>query len=36
MLWLEAPLVELKMDQGTKMKLWCDNRSAISIANNLV
>jgi Reverse transcriptase (RNA-dependent DNA polymerase) len=36
MLWLKAPLVELKMDQGAKMKLWCDNKSAISIANNLV
>jgi hypothetical protein len=28
--------LELKMDQGTQMKLWCDNKSAISIANNPV
>jgi hypothetical protein len=36
MLWLRALLLELKMDQGTQMKLWCDNKSAISIANNPV
>jgi hypothetical protein len=24
------------MDQGTKMNLWCDNKSAISITNNPV
>jgi hypothetical protein len=29
-------LVELKLDQGVKMKMWCDNNSAISIANNPV
>jgi hypothetical protein len=31
-LWLKALLIELKVDLGTK--LWCDNKSAISIANN--
>lgn len=36
MLWLRALLVELKVDQGAQMKLWCDNESAISIANNPV
>jgi hypothetical protein len=36
LLWLKALLVELKMDQGIHMKLWCDNKSAISIANNPV
>jgi hypothetical protein len=36
MLWLKALLVELKMDQRAQMKLWCDNKSAISIANNHV
>jgi hypothetical protein len=36
MMWLRALLVELKMDQGAQMKLWCDNKSAISIANNPV
>jgi Reverse transcriptase (RNA-dependent DNA polymerase) len=36
MLWLRALLVELKIDQRAQMKLWCDNKSAISIANNLV
>jgi hypothetical protein len=36
MLWLRALLFELKMNQGTQMKLWCDNKSAISIANNPV
>ena len=35
MLWLKALLVELKVDQGDQMKLWC-NKSTISIANNLV
>ena len=29
-------LVELNLDQGTKMSLWCDNKLAISIANNSV
>jgi hypothetical protein len=36
MLWLRALLVELKIDQRAQMKLWCDNKSAISIANNPV
>jgi hypothetical protein len=36
MLWLKGLLTDLKLDQGTHMKLWCDNQSAISIANNLV
>jgi hypothetical protein len=36
MLWLRALLVELKVDQRAQMKLWCDNKSTISIANNLV
>jgi hypothetical protein len=34
MLWLKGLLTDLKLDQGTQMKLWCDNQSAISIANN--
>jgi hypothetical protein len=36
MIWLRSILVELKMNQGAQMKLWCDNKSAINIANNLV
>jgi hypothetical protein len=36
MLWLRALLVELKIDQRAQMKLWCDNKSSISIANNPV
>jgi hypothetical protein len=36
LLWLRALLVEFEMDQGGKMKLWCDSKSAISIANNPV
>jgi hypothetical protein len=36
LLWLRALLVELKMDQGGKMKLWCDSKSTISIVNNPV
>jgi hypothetical protein len=36
MLWLRALLVELKVDQGTQMKLWYDIKSAINIANNPV
>jgi hypothetical protein len=36
MIWLRSILVELKMNQGDKMKLWCDNKSAINIANNPV
>jgi Reverse transcriptase (RNA-dependent DNA polymerase) len=36
MLWLRALLVELKIDQRAQMKLWCDNKTAISITNNPV
>jgi hypothetical protein len=36
LLWLRDLLVELKMDQRGKMKLWCDSKLAISIANNPV
>jgi hypothetical protein len=36
LLWLRALLVELKIDQGGKIKLWCDSKSAINIANNPV
>ncbi|KAJ4737614.1 Transposon Ty1-H Gag-Pol polyprotein [Rhynchospora pubera] len=36
LLWLRGLLRELKMGQGDQMKLWCDNKSAISIANNPV
>jgi len=35
MLWVKNLLTELKLMQGT-LKLWCDNKSAISIANNPV
>jgi hypothetical protein len=34
MLWLKGLLTDLKLDQGTQMKLWCNKQSAISIANN--
>ncbi|XP_020571904.1 uncharacterized protein LOC110018808 [Phalaenopsis equestris] len=34
MMWLIALLVELKVDQRTQMRLWCDNKLAIDIANN--
>jgi hypothetical protein len=34
MIWLRSILVELKMNQGTQMKSWRDNKSAIIIANN--
>jgi hypothetical protein len=36
MIWLRSILVELKMNQGAQIKLWCDNKSAISITNNPV
>jgi hypothetical protein len=36
MMWLRAMLVELKVDQRAQMKLWYDNKSVISIANNPV
>jgi hypothetical protein len=35
-LWLKGLLTELKLDQEVQMKLWCNNKSAISIINNLV
>jgi hypothetical protein len=36
MLWLKKLLKDFKMNHGAKMKLWCNNKSAISIVNNLV
>jgi hypothetical protein len=36
MIWLRSILLELKMNQGAWMRLWCDNKLAISIANNPV
>ncbi|KAK8937204.1 hypothetical protein KSP39_PZI011852 [Platanthera zijinensis] len=36
LLWLRGMLVELKLDRGDGMKLWCDSQSTISIANNPV
>ena len=36
MLWLRTLLVGLKMNQENQMRLWCNNKSAISIADNLV
>jgi hypothetical protein len=36
MLWLKRLLKDLKVNHGGKMKLWCDSKSAINIANNLV
>jgi len=35
MLWVMNLLSELKLGKGP-MKLWCDNRSTINIANNPV
>ncbi|KAJ1273934.1 hypothetical protein BS78_05G023700 [Paspalum vaginatum] len=35
MLWVKNLLSELKLSEGP-FKLWCDNQSAINIANNLV
>ena len=34
--WLKSLLEELGVSEDAKMKLWCDNKSAISIANNPV
>ena len=34
MLWIKNLLSELKLIVATPIKLWCDNRSAINIANN--
>nr|AAP54332.2 retrotransposon protein, putative, unclassified [Oryza sativa Japonica Group] len=36
LLWLKNLLAELKLSTSTSMKLWCDNKSAINIANNPV
>ena len=36
MVWLKRLLEELKVNHGAQMKLWCDSKSAISIANNPV
>lgn len=36
MLWIRNLLSEMKILGVTPMKLWCDNKSAINIANNLV
>ncbi|KAI3456021.1 hypothetical protein Pfo_012684, partial [Paulownia fortunei] len=36
MLWLKRVLEELKMPLNMPMKLYCDNKAAISIAQNLV
>jgi hypothetical protein len=33
---LKTLLIKVKLDQRDQMKLWCDNKLAISIANNLV
>jgi hypothetical protein len=34
LLWLKNLLSELKLSTNSTMKLWCDNQSAINIANN--
>jgi hypothetical protein len=36
MLWLNGLLINLKLDQGAQMKLWCDNKLTIIIVNNSV
>jgi hypothetical protein len=36
MLWLKNLLTELKVLRRGPLKLWCDNKSAINIANNHV
>jgi hypothetical protein len=36
MLWLKRLLEDLKVNHVEKMKLWCDSKSAINIANNHV
>jgi hypothetical protein len=36
MLWLKRLLEDLKVNHRVKIKLWCDNKSLISIANNPV
>ena len=36
LLWIKNLLSELKLQEDSSMKLWCDNKSAINIANNPV
>jgi hypothetical protein len=36
MLWLKRLLKDLKVNHGGKIKLWCDSKSTINIANNPV
>lgn len=36
LLWLQRVLKELKKSMNTPMKLYCDNKATISIAQNLV
>lgn len=36
MLWVKRLLLELNVLRKGPMKLWCDSKSAINIANNLV
>src|SRR4051812_14959001 len=36
MTWLKNLLVELRLFKGEPLQLWCDNKSAINIANNPV
>ena len=36
MLWMRSLLSELRLLTGGPLKLWCDNQSAINIANNPV
>ncbi|RVW96099.1 Retrovirus-related Pol polyprotein from transposon RE2 [Vitis vinifera] len=35
-MWIRKLLVELKMTGSSPMKLYCDNKVAISVAHNLV
>ena len=34
MLWVRTLQIELRMNEESHMRLWCDNKSEISIANN--
>ena len=36
MIWMRSLLSELRLFRGNPLQLWCDNKSAINIANNLV
>ena len=36
MTWLKNLLAELRLFKGEPLQLWCDNKSAINIANNPV